>query len=75
MDDLLRRMESHVKDRSLRNPVCRGTLLSRSQYRIDVETWGYEDARHQPVGSMTPEEAMNWTKAGEERPKTKTNLV
>jgi hypothetical protein len=67
MDDLLRRIQSQTKDGSFRNRVCRGTLLSRSQYRVDVENCGYEDARHQPIGSMTPEEAMNWTKAGEEQ--------
>jgi hypothetical protein len=25
--------------------VCRGTLLSRTQYVVDVERWGYADGR------------------------------
>ena len=67
LSDLLQRMQSESADQAGRNRLCRGTLLSRSQYRIDVENCGYEDARQQPLGSMTPEEAMNWTKAGEEQ--------
>jgi hypothetical protein len=49
-----------------KNRVCRGTLLSRTQYRDDVEAWGYEDARQMPIGSLTLEEAANWTAAGED---------
>lgn len=26
--------------------VCRGPLVSRSQYRIDIDSWGYTDARN-----------------------------
>jgi hypothetical protein len=46
--------------------VCRGTLLSRTQYRDDVEAREYEDARQMPIGSLTAEEAANWTAAGED---------
>ena len=67
INDLLQRMQNQSADCAPRNRVCRGTLLSRSQYRVDVESWGYEDARQQPIGSMTPEEAVNWTKAGKEQ--------
>ena len=45
------------------NRICRGTLLSRSQYRGDVELEGYEDARQAPLGPMTKEDACNWTAA------------
>lgn len=48
-----------------KNHVCRGTLLSRTQYRDDVEAWGYADARQMPIGSLTAEEATNWTAAAE----------
>ena len=67
LNDLAQRMESQIADDAQCDRACRGTLLSRSQYRIDVEAWGYEDPRHQPIGSMTPEEIRNWTKAGEEQ--------
>ncbi len=71
LDDLVQRMQSQIAAHAQCDRACRGTLLSRSQYRVDVETWGYEDARHQPIGSMTPEEAINWTKAAEEQSERK----
>jgi hypothetical protein len=40
--------------------LCRGTLLSRSQYRVDVDEWGYQDARLPPYGAMTPEQIALW---------------
>ena len=50
-----------------KNRVCRGTLLSRTQYRHDVEARGYTDARQTPIGALTAEEAASWTAAGEEK--------
>jgi hypothetical protein len=41
---------------------CQGTLLSRAQYLVDVERWGYEDARTAD-GAMTPAEVSAWTAA------------
>lgn len=46
--------------------LCRGTILSRSQYLIDVHTWGYQDARLEPAGNMSAEEIEKWTAAAEE---------
>jgi hypothetical protein len=43
--------------------VCNGTLLSRSQYLVDVERWGYEDGRQFPRGSMLPDDIARWTAA------------
>ena len=43
--------------------VCRGTLLSRSQYLVDLERWGFEDARLEPRGSMSKQEIDRWTAA------------
>ena len=37
----------------LDNRLCRGTLLSRSQYLTDVYEWGYQDARLAPHGRMS----------------------
>ena len=48
-------------------PVCNGTVLSRTQYVVDVEQWGYQDARVEPLGAMTAAEAANWTEAGLEQ--------
>ncbi|HEV7507157.1 MAG TPA: nucleotidyltransferase family protein [Thermoanaerobaculia bacterium] len=45
--------------------VCRGPILSRSQYLVDILQWGYEDARLRPEGSMSPEDVARWTIAAE----------
>ncbi len=41
--------------------VCQGTLISRAQYLVDVEHWGYGDPRLAPHGNMTSEERERWT--------------
>ena len=41
--------------------LCQGTLISRQQYLIDVEQWGYTDARTLPVVKMTEEDIKRWT--------------
>jgi hypothetical protein len=47
--------------------VCRGTFLSRAQYLMDIEEWGYLDARiHPGSGTMSPEHAAAWTAAATE---------
>jgi DNA polymerase IIIc chi subunit len=38
-------------------------LTSRAQYLVDLELWGYEDARLAPHGSMSEEDASIWTAA------------
>jgi len=62
IDELLARAGNEVKaDEGIR--LCRGPLLSRAQYLVDVERWNYVDAREVPLGTMTPEEIDVWTKA------------
>jgi hypothetical protein len=41
--------------------ICRGTLVSRQQYLIDVEKWSYHDARLKPAGGMSAREIAHWT--------------
>ncbi len=41
--------------------VCRGTLLSRTQYLVDVNGWGAADARLGPHGTMSDDEVAEWT--------------
>jgi hypothetical protein len=43
--------------------VCQGTLLSREQYLIDIEQWGFKDSRLIPGGNMTKAETDRWTAA------------
>lgn len=41
--------------------VCRGTLVSRAQYLIDIGQYGFADARLAPRGGMSAEDAIFWT--------------
>ena len=68
LDELLGRMWQEAHGAPLPARICRGTLISRAQYLIDVERWGYEDARLVPTGSMTWREVARWTAAiGQDR--------
>jgi hypothetical protein len=63
MKDLLSRLAAELEVPTRDSKVCQGALLSRGQYLVDVDEWGYEDARMQPRGSMTPEQIAVWTAA------------
>ena len=63
MDDLLGRLKSEGAALPGSGRTCRGTLLSRAQYLVDVEKWGYEDARLEPHIQMTSADIAHWTKA------------
>ena len=41
--------------------ICRGTLVSREQYLLDLGLYGYSDARLVPRGNMSAEDAIYWT--------------
>jgi hypothetical protein len=60
MDELWRRARA---DQPLPARLCRGTLLSREQYLVDVHHWGYLDAREMPHGRMTAGQIQEWTAA------------
>jgi hypothetical protein len=57
--ELTRRFAAEVSEQA--TLVCNGTLLSREQYLYDLTHLGYADARIEPVGKMTHEEADIWT--------------
>jgi hypothetical protein len=68
LDELLARLraELHDKPQAPDAPdqptrLCQGTLLSRAQYLVDIQRWGYEDARLHLPRPMTPEEIARWT--------------
>lgn len=64
MSKLLSRLEHEIDKPGRKDEPCRGPLLSRMQYVVDVEEWGYKDGRLEPAGKMTPEETADWTAAG-----------
>jgi hypothetical protein len=61
--ELTDRLLRETKEPPPAEKVCRGTLLSREQYLVDIAMWGYRDGRLKPHGSMTPEEITHWTAA------------
>jgi hypothetical protein len=62
MRECMRLLDHEIRHASSRR-ICRGTLTSRAQYLVDLELWGYEDARLAPHGSMSEEDASIWTAA------------
>jgi hypothetical protein len=66
LESLHRLSLSHL-DPPVEAPMCRGTLLSREQYLVDITMRGYLDARS-VLDSMTPEQIAIWTAAIESPP-------
>lgn len=62
MDDLIARLRKEARSTS-RERLCRGTLLSRKQYLVDVEEWGFGDARLEKRVHMDHKDIARWTKA------------
>jgi hypothetical protein len=63
MEELTRRLRRELQAAPLPTRVCQGTLLSRAQFLVDVEHWGYDDARAHPNVRMTDEHIAQWTDA------------
>ena len=59
--ELMNRLQAELDVPTRDSKVCQGTLLSRAQYLVDIDEWGYEDARLAPRGAMTPEQVAEWT--------------
>jgi hypothetical protein len=54
MDELIGRLSRELRNPASEDRICRGTLLSMTQYHIDILRWGYRDARQfkQTVGRL-----------------------
>jgi hypothetical protein len=63
LKELVSRLLAELDVPTRDSKVCQGTLLSRAQYLVDVDEWGYEDARIRPRGSMSDEQVRIWTAA------------
>jgi hypothetical protein len=68
MEDLLTRLTRETSEPPPIDRICYGTLISRAQYLIDIEKWGYRDARLVPPAVMTDAQVDRWTAAIEEPP-------
>ncbi|MDZ4835708.1 MAG: nucleotidyltransferase [Candidatus Melainabacteria bacterium] len=60
MNKLVNKLAEDTENSSAKQ-VCHGTLLSREQYLVDTDRWGYGDARLVPCGNMTAKEIDHWT--------------
>jgi predicted nucleotidyltransferase len=62
MNDLIERLRN---EGSAGGPerLCRGTLLSRKQYLLDIQERGFRDARLEQRVHMDSEDIAHWTKA------------
>jgi hypothetical protein len=54
--ELLQRWRESRADEATPASVCRGTLVSQTDFQPDIERWGFLDARVVPLGNLTPEQ-------------------
>jgi hypothetical protein len=59
--NLTKRLQEEAAAPPSEDRVCRGTLVSREQFLLDIGRYGYDDARVMPRGNMTPEDCVYWT--------------
>jgi hypothetical protein len=62
MEDLVTRIQSEARNAG-QERLCRGTLLSRQQYLVDVHEWGLLDARLEERVQMNESDIADWTDA------------
>ncbi len=62
MEDLITRLRSEART-AWAERLCRGTLLSRQQYLVDVQEWGFRDARLEERVQMNEKDIADWTDA------------
>src|SRR5438094_897628 len=62
VEDLLTRLRSEARTAGPEQ-LCRGTLLSRKQYLVDVQEWGFRDARLEERVQMNEKDIADWTDA------------
>jgi Nucleotidyl transferase of unknown function (DUF2204) len=62
MDDLIARLQSEKRTAGSKR-ICRGTLLSRKQYLVDIQERGFRDARLDERVHMDDKDIAHWTRA------------
>jgi hypothetical protein len=61
MQELMRRLNTSLSASTPGDPVCRGTLLSRQQYLIDIHHRGWRDARRHLDSPLSEADIATWT--------------
>jgi hypothetical protein len=62
MEELITRLRGEARTAGPER-LCRGTLLSRQQYLVDVQEWGFRDARLEERVQMNEKDIADWTHA------------
>ena len=65
--ELLRSYSRELGQDMLGPRVCAGTFLSRAQFLVDIEAWGYKDMRCPAL--MSAQDVERWTEAAKEETK------
>src|SRR5437762_4533478 len=60
LQELTKRLGAETIAPPPRERICHGTILSRAQYLVDIEDWGYVDARL-AAGHMQESDLILWT--------------
>jgi predicted nucleotidyltransferase len=63
MEELTDRVIDELDVRPASHKVVRGTVVSRAQYLVDVQEWGFRDGRLEPDIGMSREDVEAWTRA------------
>ncbi len=63
VNHLIGRLRNDAAPADEHKRLCRGTLLSRKQYLVDVQRWGFHDARLEKRVHMGSQDIAHWTKA------------
>jgi hypothetical protein len=58
--EMTERLRGELDGAAATERVANGTLLSRAQYRVDVGSWGYRDARLRPPAGLTEQDIAEW---------------
>jgi catechol 2,3-dioxygenase-like lactoylglutathione lyase family enzyme len=61
MEEFQNRLQQEINNPPTTEKICQGPVLAPLQYQIDVQQWGYKDARVSPTGNMTAAEVTEWT--------------
>ncbi len=61
MEQFAKRLAKEVAAGDAKERICFGTILSRQQYLVDINQWGYKDARLEPFGNMSADDIAHWT--------------
>ncbi len=67
MAGLMGRLDHEMRVDSPAERIVQGTLMSREQYLVDIEEWGFKDVRLTTASAMTDDDIAHWTQAINER--------